>query len=213
MCSALLCGRLGLYSSIRAANQVEGFTPVTMAVLEDSLPGRKVLVEGHVSSRNPVQSHGFVAYMREEREIYTDNEDGKSSGSWHVSERVTPPLLLALNVTKGLELPGGLVQIENDDYDLEDTSTIKEERIGEYNDTRYKGIGIGDPVIAVGIVSAGVERPQIKADFIARGTQASYVARRRSGGVIFCVISVVIGVVGGLILMWNQVTRLLPSSP
>lgn len=220
MCGALLCGLLGLYSSIRAANRVEGLTPVTVAVLEDSLPGSKVLVEGHVSSRNPVRSPftGFVAYVREEREIYYDDEGNPDPGSWSVSGRVTPPLLLALSpalssveaIAEGLELSDGLVQIENSDYDLEDASTVEEESIGEDSDTRYKGIEIGDPVIAVGVVSAGGERPQIKADFIARGTQASYIARRRSGGVIFCVGSVVIAAVGGLILMWDRVARLLP---
>jgi len=203
---ALLCGLLTWYSSTRAANRVKGLTPITVATLTDSQPGRQVLVEGHVSSRNPVQSEflGFVAYIREEREIHTDDEGTPSPGSWSVSGRVTPPLLL--------ELSDGLVQVENDDYDLENGTTIEEEpsSFDRYSDTRYKGIGIGDAVIAVGVVGVDAEPPQIKADFIARGTQASYVASQRSAGVIFFVISVVVAVVGGVFIMWDRVSGYLP---
>jgi hypothetical protein len=203
---ALVCGLVTWYSSIRAANRVKGLTPITVAALTDSQPGRQVLVEGHVSSRNPVQSEflGFVAYIREEREIHTDDEGTPSPGSWSVSGRVTPPLLL--------ELSDGLVQVENDDYDLENGRTIEEEPFSfdEYSDTRYQGIEIGDAVIAVGVVGADAEPPQIKADFIALGTQASYVASQRSAGVIFFVISVVVAVVGGIFIMWDRVSGLLP---
>jgi hypothetical protein len=203
---ALVCGLVTWYSSIRAANRVKGLTPITVAALTDSQPGRQVLVEGHVSSRNPVQSEflGFVAYIREKREIHTDDEGTPSPGSWSVSGRVTPPLLL--------ELSDGLVQVENDDYDLENGTTIEEEPFSfdEYSDTRYQGIEIGDAVIAVGVVGADAEPPQIKADFIARGTQASYVASQRSAGVIFFVISVVVAVVGGIFIMWDRVSGLLP---
>jgi hypothetical protein len=202
---AFLCGLVALYSSHRAANRVKGLTPVTVAALTDSQPGREVLVEGHVSSRNSVQSlsPGFVAYMREEREIYTDDEGTPEPGSWSETERVTPPLLL--------ELSDGLVQIENDDYDLENGRTIEGEPsfFDRYSDTRYKGIEIGDAVIAVGVVVEEAERPQIEADFIARGTQESYVASQRSAGVIFFVISVVVAAVGGVFIMWDRVPGLL----
>ena len=206
VCGALLCGLVTWYSSTRAANRVKGLTPVTVAALTDSQPGRQVLVEGHVSSRNPVQSQslGFVAYIREEREIHTDDEGTPSPGSWSVSGRVTPPLLL--------ELSDGLVQVENDDYDLENGRTIEEESssFDRYSDTRYQGIEIGDAIIAVGVVGADTERLQIKADFIARGTQASYIAGQRSAGVIFFVISIVVAAVGGIFIMWDRVGGLLP---
>ena len=206
VCGALSCGLLTWYSSIRAANRIKGLTPITVAALTDSQPGRQVLVEGHVSSRNLVQieSLGFVAYIREGREIHTDDKGTPSPGSWSASERVTPPLLL--------ELSDGLVQVENDDYDLENGRTIEEEpsSFDRYSDTRYKGIGIGDAVIAVGVVGADAEPPQIQADFIARGTQESYVAGQRSAGVIFFVASVVVAVVGGIFMMWDRVSGLLP---
>lgn len=207
VCGALLCGLVTWYSSTRAANRVKGLTLVTtVAALGDGQPGREVLVEGHVSSRNPVQplSPGFVAYIREEREISIKDDGTRTPGSWSVRRQVTPPLLL--------ELSDGLVQVENDDYDLENGRTIEEEpsSFDRYSDTRYKGIEIGDAIIAVGVVVEDTERPQIKADFIARGTQASYVAGQRSAGVIFFVISIVVAAVGGIFIMWDRVSGLLP---
>ena len=204
---ALLFGLVTWYFSNRAANRVEGLTPVTtVAALGDGQPGREILVEGHVSSRNPIQplSPGFVAYIRERREIHTDDEGTPEPGSWFERQRVTPPLLL--------ELSDGLVQIENDDYDLENGRTIEEEpsSFDRYSDTRYKGIEIGDPVIAVGVVVEDAERLQIRADFIARGTQASYIASQRSAGVIIFVFSIVVAAVGGIFIMWDRVSGLLP---
>ncbi len=196
-CGALLCGLVALYSSLRAAGRVRGLTPATVVVLEDTRLGEEVLIEGRVSSRNPVRSHDFVAYIRERRAVDEDDD----TGSWSVSGRVTPPLLL--------ELPDGLVQIENDDYELQDAHVFEEERaFGEPSTTRYKGLAVGDSAVTVGVLTARAELPQIEADFIARGTRESYIARRRSGGVIFCIGSVVVAAIGGLILMWDRVSGL-----
>ena len=96
--------------------------------------------------------------------------------------------------------------------DLENGTTVEEEpsSFDTYSDTRYKGIEIGDSVIAVGVVVEDTESTQIKADFIARGTQESYVASQRSAGVIFFVISIVVAVVGSIFIMWDRVSGLLP---
>lgn len=195
-----------MYSSVRAANRVRGLSTVTVAVLEHARLGEEVLVEGHVSSRNPVRSPstGFVAYVREWRQISYDDEGRPDPGSWSVSERVTPPLLL--------ELSDGLLQIENADYDIEDADVVDKREPGQSVDevdTRYRGVRSGDPVMAVGIVSARIERPQIRADFVAHGTRASYLARRRWGGAIFCAFSIVVAALGGGVLFWDRVGRLL----
>ena len=206
-CGALLCGLVALYSSLKAAGRVRGLTPVPAVVLEDTRLGEEVLIEARVSSRNPVRhrpyegeqgdSLGFVAYIRERRVV----DDDDDTGSWSVSGRVTPPLLL--------ELSDGLVQIENDDYELQDAHVVEEKRgFGEPSTTRYKGLAVGDPVVAVGVLTSRAEIPQIEADFVARGTRESYIARRRSGGVIFCIGSVVVAALGGLILMWDRVRGL-----
>lgn len=198
VCGALMCGLVALYSSLRAAGRARGLTPVTAVVLENTAPGEGVLVEGRVSARNPVRSHGFVAYVQEWREI---DEEGDPE-SWSTGAQVTPPLLL--------ELPDGLVQVGNDHYELEDARIIEEEEsFGKPSTTRYRGIAVADPVIAVGVASAGPELPQIDADFIARGNRAEYVARRRRAGAIFYGFSVVVAAVGGIVLFWDQVAALL----
>jgi hypothetical protein len=199
---ALLCGLLALYSSTRAANRVEKLTPIPATILEDSEPGREVLVEGRISDRNPVISHSFVAYIREEREIETDDEGTPEPGSWYETSRITPPLLL--------ELSDGPVQIENSNYDLRNGRTVEEKSSGRYSHTRYKGIESGGQIIAVGVVVEGAEYPQINAEFVAPGTRESYVSGQRIGGIIFCLFSVVVAAVGGILILWDQVIGLLP---
>ena len=197
ICGALACGLVGLYSSISAANRARELTPVTSAGLRDTEPGRDALVEARVSERNALKIHGFVAYVHEWREI---DEEGEA-GSWQEDARVTPPLLL--------ELSDGLVQVGNDDYDLEDGHAIEEGDAFEEPETRYRGIRVGDSVLAVGSARAGAELPELEADFIALGTRERYVARRRLGGLIFCGFSVLVGAVGGIVLFWDQLRRLL----
>jgi hypothetical protein len=208
VCGSLLCGSLTWYSSNRAASRVERLTPVPVGVLEDSQPGLEVLVEGRVSSRNPVQywPHGFVAYIREGREIYTNDKGTRTTGSWTVRERVTPPLLL--------ELPDGLVQIGNSSYNLGNATTIEEQpSFGRESDIRYRGLKASDHVIAVGALFSTDARPQIDAEFIALGTQAEYIAGQRTGGVIICVFSVVVAIVGGVLIFWGLVGGLRPRWP
>jgi hypothetical protein len=186
---ALLCGMVGLFASSQAGRRVQQLTPAPIARLEAMQPGEEVLVEGRISSGSAVQGSGFVAYVREERRV---DEEG-DTGSWSVRERVTPPLLL--------ELREGWVQIENDDYDLVDAKTVEErDDLSEPSERRYKGLERGDSVIAVGVLVAQREHPSIEADFVARGTRENYIARRRTGGRIFCGFSVLIAVVGGGIL-------------
>jgi hypothetical protein len=185
---------ISLYTSTSAGRRVENLTPATAALLEMTQPGEEVLIEGHISDRNPVHASGFVAYMREERSVNEDN----NTGNWSVRERVTPPLLL--------ELPGGWVRVENDDYDLVDGQTVEEQNeVGSPSDRRYRGLKGDDPVIAVGVLVAHVEYPRIEADFIARGTRESYVARRHLGGNIFWAFSIVVAGVGGFLLLKKHV--------
>jgi hypothetical protein len=158
------------------------------------------LIEGQISQRSPIklEAHGFVAYAREGRAI-VDSKGTPSPGNWSVRERVTPPLLI--------ELSGGRAAIANDDYDLENGKTIEAppSAFERYSDTRYVGIARGDAVIAVGVVTARGAQPEIKADFVARGTRESYAAGQRNAGVLFFAISVVVAIVGGIFLMRDEV--------
>ncbi len=197
---ALLCGLLTWCSASRTANRVEGLSPITRAsVLGDMSTGKPVLIEGQISQRSPItlQDHGFVAYLREGRAI-VDSKGAPSPGNWSVRERVTPPLLI--------ELSGGRAAIVNDDYVLENGKTVevKPSAFERYSDTRYVGIETGEPVIAVGVVTARGAQPELKAEFVARGTQASYAASQRNAGVIFFVISVVVAMLGGIFILRDE---------
>lgn len=196
----LVCGWLTWCSASRTANRVAELTPLNRLSALGGVPtGNPVLIEGRVSARNPVklETQGFVAYLREGRAI-VDSKGTPSPGSWSVRERVTPPLLI--------ELSGGLVAITNDDYGLENGKSIEVEpsAFEQYSDTRYVGVARGDAVIVVGIVTARGAQPAVKADFVARGTPASYAASQRSAGVIFFVVSIVVAVIGGIFIMRDE---------
>ncbi|MBM3130221.1 MAG: hypothetical protein FJ009_16550 [Chloroflexi bacterium] len=194
---ALACGGLTWCAANRTAHRVEGLEAITrLAVLGNTPRGETVLIEGRVSERNPIKldAHGFIAYLREGRAI-VDSKGTSSPGNWSVRERVTPPLLI--------ELSGGRALIANDDYALENGHVIENQpaAFARYSDTRYVGIAAGEPVIAVGVVIARGAQPEIKADFIARGTRESYAASQRSAGTMFLVISVIVAVAGGIFLL------------
>lgn len=179
----------------REANRVEALVSITATNLEDVPVGGEALIEGHISHRNPIQTRGFVAYITEGREV---DEDGDEH--WWELDRATPPLLL--------ELPDGVVQIENSSYGFRDTRpTVRS------GDVRYEGFAIGDPVIAVGVLASRTEPLQITADFIAPGTQASYVASQRNSVLLVRVVGVVFVALGvgdmvrGLVGAWRSRLR------
>ncbi len=179
----------------RGANRVEVLVSITATNLEDTPVGGEVLVEGRISQRNPIQARGFVAYIAEGREV---DEDGDEH--WWELDRVTPPLLL--------ELPDGVVQIENSTYGFRDIKPTVQS-----GDVRYEGFAIGDPVIAVGVLAWRTEPPQVTAEFIAPGTQASYVASQRNSVLLVRVVGVVFVVLGvgdvvrGLVGAWRSRPR------
>ena len=179
----------------REANRVEEMVSITATNLADVSVGGEVLVEGRISHRNPVQTRDFVAYVTEEREV---DEDGDEH--WWELDRVTPPLLL--------ELPDGIVQIENSTYGFRDTKPT-----AQSGDIRYEGLAVGDRVIAVGVLVSRTEPPQITAEFIAPGTQASYVASQRNSVLLVRVVGIVFvalgvgDVVRGLVGAWRSRPR------
>jgi hypothetical protein len=202
--AAPMCGLLIPYTATRDANRVERLTPVPASVLVDGEPGREVLVEGRVSSQNPARYDSFVAYVREEREVDTNDEGTPEPGNWKVVERVTPPLLL--------ELADGLVQIENSSYNLQGGRTVERRSFWD-QEIRYRGIEAGDHVIVVGTLFSTAERPQISAEFIYRGTQAQYISGQRSMAVIGLVGGIVSAVVGGILILWGLASRLFSLRP
>lgn len=130
-------------------------------VLADTRLGQEVLVEGHLSPDNPVRYNTFVAY-----EIETLEEDSDGSDHWVRQGTVTPFLLL--------EVEDGRIRLEEGYRLVRTGGTIRE------GDTRYNGLTAADPVIAVGVLTDRRDYPKIKADFIAFGTQADYIADQQN---------------------------------
>ena len=173
-------------------------------------PGSRVLIEGRIGEDNPVAlpETGFVAYHHLERDINVDDEGWPHPGSWRVTRRVTPPLLI--------ETTGGPVQVENEDYRLDliphtvtgprTTSPGPGARhlrdIG-YSTTREEGFLAGDPVIVVGRVRSGREIPHLDAEFVAGGTREGYIATKRSNGPLFLLFGSVPALLGSAVLSWG----------
>lgn len=193
---ALVCGALVWISALRTVTRVEDLAPITrVTALGDVSTGSPVLLQGRLSARNPIQldAYGFAAFVCEGRAT-TDARGTPTAGNWSVRERVTPPVWL--------DLSGGAVWITNDDYALEQGRTIELAPVGaaRHSDTRYSGLAPGDPVIAVGVLTARGAQPTLKADFLARGTREDYVASQRNAGVIFFALGVLVALGGALVI-------------
>ncbi len=161
------------------ADRVERMTPLSAVILDDSAPGRVVLVEGQISDRNATQYRSFVAYRFEERV-----RDADGDYTWRTRSTVTPPLLI--------DLPDGRIQV-SEGYSL--NNLPNDNTIRERND-RYKGLVAGDEVVIIGTVVDGLELPEISADFVASGTQQEYVDNQRTGAWIALFVGVMISAVG-----------------
>jgi hypothetical protein len=152
------------------AARIEPLTPLTASTLAESPLGQEALIEGRVSERNPTQFRLFVAYVR--YEYRGDNDEGKSK--WVEDERITPPLWL--------DLPGGRVQLANDNYPLHGQKVIWQSEptlhwnISNSEGTKsYEGFERSNPILAGGVVVEGVEGRQFKAAWLYGGTRAGYI--------------------------------------
>jgi hypothetical protein len=165
-------------ATVEEANWLEAQTPPSRSILIDVPVGERVLVEGRVSGRNPIQYASYVAYIVDECE--TDSDGDRSCQE---IQRVTPPLLL--------NMAGGLVEVINADYDLRgDLPEVYEA------DWEYRGLNAEMPVVAVGLMAPRDGNPKLEAEYLAPGTQADYVAFLRSDAVTLRILGVVFGLLG-----------------
>jgi hypothetical protein len=137
----------------------------------------EVLVEGRISERNRQARGALVAYIHERLERDTDGDR-----EWEVYGTEAPALLV--------ELSDGRIQVARN-YDV--MNPPRSERQGDH---RYRGFGYGDQVLVVGTAVRGVELPEIQAEFVSGGTQASYVEGQRTGAIIVLIMGGVFAVVG-----------------
>ena len=199
---ALLCGLVTLITNNQAADQVKKLQPIETAALMSTPPGTEVLIEAHVSDENRVlyEPDGLVAYVLEGRSVWNE-EDSWETGSWSELERATPPLLL--------ELSGRVIEIENDDYELQNVTRIESGgQLGEPDSMRVRGVRAGEPVLVLGTVLGGKEVGRIEAEFIAGGTRADYISGQRSAGWIMAAASLVVALLGGIILFREPLAAL-----
>src|SRR5690349_7971963 len=97
----ILLATVGAQQAGAEAERAERLRPLSVAMLDDSQPGREALIEGRISARNPSLFQQFVAYIREE---YRGSDD-QDREKWEEDERRTPPLLI--------ELADGVVALAN----------------------------------------------------------------------------------------------------
>lgn len=167
---------------IAVIEQVDG------AALRGATLGREVLLEGHISSDQPIVLRDFVAYIREERE-----RSQKEPKPWRTREIVAPPL--------HIETSTGAVQVVNEGYVLAPISGQSDPRTSRI-ETRYRGIRPGEEVLVVGKTAPG----GVAAEFVSVGTRESYLQSRalsstlaRWLGRLFLVLGTLMMAVGALI--------------
>ena len=184
----------------QAATRIEGLAPLTAVLLANSPPGQTGLVEGRISERNPTQFRLFVAYVR--YEYQGEDEDGDSQ--WVEDERVTPPLLL--------DLPGGRVQLENSDYDLQGNliewlsePNLTWDRVKREGTKSYRGFERGNSVLAVGAIVERAKEREFRAEWLYSGTRTEYLEAQHSSAEVTNWIGwvfILIGVVAFSLGMW-----------
>jgi hypothetical protein len=164
------------------ANRIEQMKPATAAAVATASSGQEVLVEGRISERNRHARGALVAYTHERLE-----RDSDGDREWVTYSTEAPPLLI--------ELPDGRIQVARN-YSVKNPP--RSEREGDH---RYRGFGYSDQVLVVGTAARGVELPEIQADFVSGGTQASYVEGQRTGATIVLIMGGVFAVVGFFVMV------------
>jgi hypothetical protein len=169
--------------------ELEQMEAVNSIVLSDSRPGKTFLVEGNISSTNPLQYETFVAYIREEYKTDSSSQDDEDDSGWVIRNQLRPPLLLE---TTG----GGPVQITNENYSLQ-TSKIFEKD----SRNRYRGIEAEDHIVVIGELTNSDEPPQLTADLVYLGSRAEYIESQQEAAASVSVLSIIFLVLGILLLV------------
>lgn len=177
---------LAAVSGTQEIARAERLAATTYAALTNSSIGREVLIEGKISTKNPVKTRAYVAFIREE--VTGRSTDNKRN--WSERERVMPPLLL--------DLPDGAVRIANDSYEFGPIS------VSEDGNQRFRGLIINQPVVAVGMLTQTEDGVAITADTIAPGTRAEYIAGLRRFRTGFTMFGAVFAIVGAAMLVYAR---------
>ncbi|NJO07561.1 MAG: hypothetical protein HC876_19735 [Chloroflexaceae bacterium] len=179
-----------LFTSNQELARLEQLPVVSAAGLRDSTTGREVLIEGRIDERSPVAESGLVAYHVEQ---LRENSDGDLE--WRTTETIAPPLLVLL--------ADGPVQVSGD-YSLRNPPA----EVTMSSDLRHTGFPVHTPLIAIGMIVDGLEGPELRAEFIAEGTRANFIAQAQTFAVsgawvggILSGIGVLLLAIGAVVLM------------
>lgn len=189
----VLVGVVGARYARAEVARLEGLRPLSATALEGQPGGADALVEGVVSSRNPVVFRDFVAYTSEELDVSTDS-DGDRRETWRASQRETPRLLLEAE---------GPVVVGNEGYSiaLGHETWYDEATLGFNNQTRdgsrrYHGLVAGGPITAVGTVAEGPEGKELSATTLFAGTRDEYLTSQRESAGFMPIFGAIFGAVG-----------------
>lgn len=151
---------------------VSSLTPLTFTQLQETAVGTTILLEGNVSTDN-LQQDGLVAY----------NSYRRSGGETvHIGSH-TPPF--------AVQIPGGLVYIQNTTYQLARTShNIRSGNL------EYSGLARHDPIVIIGTVANPSKAPTINANTIAFGTQADQLAEVARANQLWVWTGGIVGAIG-----------------
>jgi hypothetical protein len=183
VCIGVALGVFVARGSSAEADRAEQTLSLSAAALEERAPGSAAMVEGTLSPRNKPRLRDFVAYTHESYQGTDDDGDER----WTVEERVTPPLLV--------DLADGSAQIGNADYRLEGAHDLWVD-----GGNRYGGIVSGQPMMAIGVIQAGSEGHELRADLVFAGTRAAYIAAKRDNSRVLPLIGLSLGGIGALLL-------------
>jgi hypothetical protein len=147
------------------ATRVQRLPVVSAAQLNEMPIGQEVLIEGQIDPQTPAKYRTFVAYTL--ADCYIDNDlyvycsSGAQVGSW---------LLITLS--------DGMVRVVNDDYAIKNPTDVWYEHAQAM---RYSGLQRGDRVMVVGTLTNHDHEIALRADLVAGGTRADYLAAQPSG--------------------------------
>jgi hypothetical protein len=145
----------------REIERIQNLPAITLASLSGLPGGQHVLIEGRISTNNPI--HEMLTQEKLEKlVIYEVQYNAVGNTGW---EQMTPPLLL--------DLPDGQIRVVNHDY-IFGTLWIK-----WYDTTKdkslYRGITVDTPIMVVGRVFREGNELAIWADSIDRGPRETFV--------------------------------------
>jgi hypothetical protein len=177
------------------ATRVERLQPVSATQLNEIPIGQEVLIEGQIDRQTITKYRTFVAYIQ--AGCYVDNDLSVYCGS---GVPRGSPLLIGLT--------DGLVHVVNDNYAIQNPTGVWYERDKA---SRYSGFQRGDRVLVVGTLTNTAGEIAIRADLVAGGTRAEYLAAQPSGTLPMVMLAIgssaIIGLALIAIVAWRRSRR------